>query len=361
MTKSKSVTGKSTPKTATSSSSAMKPLAMKPPAPGQMVPLADDLYWMRFTLPFRLNHINLYAFDTVDGWLVLDCGIGSPAIADEWENMLAGPLAGAPVCGIIVSHYHADHVGYAGSLARITGAPIYMGAIEHEQTRWNLNLSNAEFGAIIGDAYARFNLDSAVVERVRAHGNYFRQLSGDLPEQVTIIDETHSFKTKSGVWNLRFDTGHSPGQMSLFDQQRKLHICVDFLLPRISPNISVSLRDINSDMLGHYLTYLGSMQTLDDSWLIIPGHDWPYYGAKARATELIEHHAARLQILQQAAKNGPMTTAEAMQKLFNFELTDHELYFASCEARAHLNHLVHRQILTINDTIKDGVDHFSLA
>ena len=50
----------------------MTPLAIDPPKAGEMVALADDLYWMRFTLPFRLNHINLYAFDTKDGWLLLD-------------------------------------------------------------------------------------------------------------------------------------------------------------------------------------------------------------------------------------------------------------------------------------------------
>ena len=53
----------------------MPPLAIDPPKTGEMVALADDLYWMRFTLPFRLNHINLYAFDTKDGCLLLDCGI----------------------------------------------------------------------------------------------------------------------------------------------------------------------------------------------------------------------------------------------------------------------------------------------
>ena len=53
----------------------MSPLSINPPEAGSLVALADDLYWMRFTLPFRLNHINLYAFDTKDGWLLLDCGI----------------------------------------------------------------------------------------------------------------------------------------------------------------------------------------------------------------------------------------------------------------------------------------------
>ena len=80
----------------------MTPVAINPPEAGEMVPLADDLYWMRFALPFRLNHINLYAFDTEDGWLLLDCGIQSQGIADQWQVMLTGPLAGQPVIGIIV-------------------------------------------------------------------------------------------------------------------------------------------------------------------------------------------------------------------------------------------------------------------
>ena len=104
----------------------MNPLSINPPGAGSLVALADDLYWMRFTLPFRLNHINLYAFDTKDGWLLLDCGINSEAIANQWAMMLEGPLAGQPICGIIVSHYHADHVGYAGNLAKITSAPCLL-------------------------------------------------------------------------------------------------------------------------------------------------------------------------------------------------------------------------------------------
>ena len=77
----------------------MTPLAIDPPKAGEMVALADDLYWMRFSLPFRLNHINLYAFDTKDGWLLLDCGIQSQAIAYhrlacEWPCQHHLPLIG---------------------------------------------------------------------------------------------------------------------------------------------------------------------------------------------------------------------------------------------------------------------------
>jgi hypothetical protein len=46
-----------------------------------------------------------------------------------------------------------------------------------------------------------------------------------------------------------------------------------------------------------------------------------------------------------------------MAILFPFELTDHEIYFASCEARAHLNHLVTRTKMT--KSTKDGIAFFS--
>ncbi len=334
----------------------MSPLSINPPEAGSLVALADDLYWMRFTLPFRLNHINLYAFDTRDGWLLLDCGINSEAIANQWAMMLEGPLAGQPICGIVVSHYHADHVGYAGNLAKITGAPVYMGAVEHEQASWGLAQSDEHAGGLLAKTYAQFGLSDEVVNRVRQEGNYYRKLAGDLPD-VTIIDAGHQFETKSGCWSTRFDTGHSPGHMSLSNFDRKLHICVDFLLPRISPNISVSLRSIEVDMLGHYYEYLGQMLSLDNEWLIIPGHDWPYFGGGIRAAELIEHHNSRLQLLQDAAsKAGPLSTADAMRALFAFDLTDHELYFASCEARAHLNHLVIRDEMRIEQVA--GIDYF---
>ncbi len=337
----------------------MTPLPINPPTAGNMVSIAKDLYWIRFTLPFRLNHINLYAFDTEDGWLLLDCGINSEAIANQWTAMLAGPLADKPVCGIIVSHYHADHVGYAGVLAAITGAPVYMGAVEHEQAFWSLAQSEEESGALLANTYAQFGLQMELVERARAKGNYYRKLSADLPS-VKIIDTNDSFPTKIGCWLPRFDTGHSPGHMSLFDPSRKLHICVDFLLPRISPNISVSIRALEVDVLGHYYTYLKQMRLLDDDWLIIPGHDWPYFGGGIRATELIGHHDSRLQLLRDVAtRRGPITTADAMQTLFDFALSDHELFFASCEARAHLNHLVAREEMMVNKD--NAVDIFYLA
>ena len=109
--------------------------------------------------------------------------------------------------------------------------------------------------------YQRFGLADNHITAARDTGNYYRFLVGDLPN-VIIVTEKDQFITKAGCWQIRFDAGHSPGHMSLTDSARKLHICVDFLLPRISPNISARLRDLNDDMLADYLQYLDSMTGL---------------------------------------------------------------------------------------------------
>jgi glyoxylase-like metal-dependent hydrolase (beta-lactamase superfamily II) len=146
--------------------------------------------------------------------------------------------------------------------------------------------------------------------------------------------------------------------MSLTDSDRQLHICVDFLLPRISPNISAKLRDLNADMLADYLRYLDGMTHCPADWLIIPGHDWPYYGGGARARQLCDHHAARLDQLLHMTGTTPISTSDAMLALFPFDMTGHEIFFASCEARAHLNHLVTQGRLQHVDP-KNGVTLFA--
>ena len=315
----------------------MIPLDVVAPQEGQIKQLADDLFWFRFTLPFRLNHINLFALETTAGWLLLDCGLNAESNAAQWPAILAKLQAKKPIIGIIVSHHHADHVGYAGALAGITGAPIFMGEREYEETALLLGYSDKEAADIGGSAYANFGLGDIGVGRRRDRGNYFRTLVGDLPE-VQIVEPGHSFQTAAGVWEVRFDAGHSPGHMGLMDHARHLYIGFDFLLPRISPNSSGALREPDHDVLADYFAYLEEMRGLEDDWLIIPGHDWPFYGGAPRASKLIAHHEHRLEQLLNAG--GPLTTNDAMALLFPFELTDHEIYFASCEARAHLNHLV---------------------
>ena len=324
------------------------------PRDGEIVQLAEDLVWYRFRMPFRLNHINLFALETDDGWLLIDAGINTEDTGSQWDAILPQLIARRPIAGILITHHHGDHIGHAGPLAERTGAPILISRTEHEMALRALEMSDAAYGGMTADAYRNYDLTDEVVTRNRAIGNYYRKLVAPLPD-AQIVEAGHTIRTIAGEWTLRLDAGHSPAHIGLIDNSRRIYLAVDFLLGRISPNISVSLREPDGDVLGHYYIYLQNLDWLTPDWLIVCGHDWHYFDGGRRARQLIAHHDRRLEQLRKVG--APQTTAAAIETLFPMELTDHEIYFASCEARAHLNHLVARGDMR-RDTV-EGIAIFS--
>ena len=317
----------------------MRRLDIEPPQRGEIRALASDLYWARFALPFRLNHINLYILDTDQGWVVIDSGINQAETASHWDALLSGPLSHQPIDKIIITHHHIDHIGYAGTLAERTGAPVYMSEAEYDKAKWLFEYDEDAFSERIAHNYRDYGLSQEQIDRARADKGRFTRYVAPLPpvEYLSAGDVIHS---KDGAWEIRIDNGHAEAHIGLTDTLRGLYIAIDFLLPRISPNISVDVRDLTKDTLGHYFTYLNEIAAGEDSWHIFPGHDWPFTQGARRAADLISHHQHRLSQLKDAAQNGDLTVSDAVAVLFGRDFEAHELYFASGEARAHLNHLV---------------------
>ncbi len=75
--------------------------------------------------------------------------------------------------------------------------------------------------------------------------------------------------------------------------------------------------------------------------------------------QLHEHHEQRLQALLEACA-GPVTAAQVLRVLFQRELDSHQMLFAMGEAIAHLNHLMHRGVVT-RETGPDGVMRFAAS
>ena len=333
----------------------MQPLDVQTPEIGHLCQLADDLYWARFPLPFRLNHINLYMVDTDEGWVLIDAGIHNETTAEIWTQLLEGPLASKPIAKIIITHHHVDHIGYVADLSKRTGAPVFTSEGEIIKSTWMMAQEDDEFAVLLDDTYRAYGLDDKAREQAQNNKGRFRRYVAPLPElwpieAGTVITSTH------GQFTTRIDKGHSQAQIGLVDETRGLYIAVDFLLPRISPNIPVDMRDLEDDMLGHYLVYLEEMTALRDEWQIFPGHDWPFTHGGQRARDLIDHHQMRLNALTKAAIDKPISVYDAMGILFGKNFGAHEMYFAAGEARSHLTHLVTKGKME-KRTI-DGIDRF---
>ena len=95
-------------------------------------------------------------------------------------------------------------------------------------------------------------------------------------------------------WPLRtvWTPGHSPGHLCLVDEDAKLLLSGDHVLPRISPNISFHSQQFPNP-LGDYLESLMKIGMLDPEE-VLPGHEYRFKGLKARTDQLIAHHEDRL-------------------------------------------------------------------
>jgi glyoxylase-like metal-dependent hydrolase (beta-lactamase superfamily II) len=101
--------------------------------------------------------------------------------------------------------------------------------------------------------------------------------------------------------------GHTPGHMTFREHTEAVLLSGDHLLPRITPNISV-LADDDPSMLDDYLASLAKVSRLPVGE-VLPGHEYRFTGAAARAEQIRAHHEERLREILAATPVGEPRSA----------------------------------------------------
>ena len=316
----------------------MEKLNIEIPKFGELKQLEQDLYWTQFELPFKLNHVNLFFLDTPDGWLIIDSGLRSDHSHEMWNKLLNGPLNQKKICGLIITHYHPDHMGMAGWIQKQFNVPAYTTEKEFFTANKLLSMGEEEYAKLFNHVFQRAGMPLDQKNEMLKATRLYKNRVHELPK-FEIIKEGHVFESKNGSWITRTDAGHSPEHISLLDENRKLYLAGDFLLPRISPNISDNFFNPTDDRLGGYLTYLNDIKSIGSDTLVFPCHDWPFKKGKERAEDLIKHHENRLNILKKEMDTKSINIMNSVDLIFDRKIGNEQMHFAIGEARAHLIHL----------------------
>ena len=316
----------------------MTKLDINKPKFGELTKIASDLYWAHFELPFRLNHVNLFLMDTPEGILILDAGLKSEHSEEHWEALLNGPLKSKKFAGIVITHYHPDHIGMAGWLQKKLNIKCYTTEKELFTAKTFRSMPDDEYAKIFRNVFVRAGMSEEDIIAKGPATRLYKNRVYELPE-FEIIKAGHEFNSNEGKWIVRTDSGHSPEHISLLDKERKLYLSGDFLLPRISPNISDNFFDPLDDRLGEYLKYLNEIQEIGSKTSVFPCHDWPFDEGAQRAKDLIKHHNHRLSLIIEALNKKSITIMDSISIIFDRKIGDEQMHFAIGEARAHLIHL----------------------
>lgn len=316
----------------------MTKLEINKPKFGELTKIASDLYWAHFELPFRLNHVNLFLMDTPEGILILDAGLKSDHSEEHWEALLNGPLKSKKFAGLLITHYHPDHIGMAGWLQKKLNIKCLTTEKELFTAKTFRSMPDDEYAKLFRNVFVRAGMSEEDIIAKGPATRLYKNRVYELPD-FEIIKAGHEIVSNDGKWKVRTDSGHSPEHISLLDKERKLYLSGDFLLPRISPNISDNFFDPLDDRLGEYLKYLNEIQEIGPETSVFPCHDWPFKEGMQRAKDLIKHHNHRLSLIIEALNKKSITIMDSISIIFDRKIGDEQMHFAIGEARAHLIHL----------------------
>ena len=299
--------------------------------------ILPDLYRITLPMPFRLRHVHVYAL-LHDGRVALfDTGMNIPEtyrVLDEALVTLGKTTKDIDL--IFLTHFHADHCGIAGRLQEISGAPVYLSALDDARLQYN-------------------NRHEELVERAR---NFF--LTQGLPQKamdnlVTLMavfrKATVPFRVDRhlqpgdafALGGRRIEVipapGHTAGQMCFYLPGDGILLAGDHILPDITPNLSPDIFRLEYRPLRSFLESLCAVRGLPVR-MVYPAHGDSYPDLAKRVDEIREHHAERTQLIAAALQGKEKTAFEVSGIIFGEDLPEFDQFLALNETYVHIVELV---------------------
>lgn len=315
----------------------------QPPPAGQALQVAAGVFWARMSMPFALDHVNVWMIDGRDGWTIVDTGMDVPGVAEAWQTLESNLFQGRKVSQLVLTHHHPDHAGMAGWLAARHGAEVIT-------TRTEFLLLHQKFhdrGATVPEAYLQFyraaGFDPCVMKTIESQfgelgrnvatppGAYRRVVDGDLID----LGGSH--------WRVVTAGGHSPEQLCLYCPTKKVVVTADQVLPTITPNVSVQPEEPAADPLAESLAGSGRLRNaVEDDVLVLPAHERPFYGLHDRLQVLEDKQEAACARLLDALEN-ERRVIDLLPLMYKVQMNDEHLTPAAGETLARLHLLMGRQ------------------
>ena len=346
------------------------------PAPGER--LAPAVKWIRMSLPFALDHINLWllrdempwpggvdadgnpATGLRQGWTVVDCCISKDEAKAQWVQIFENELEGLPILRVIATHMHPDHIGLAYWLCARWAAPLWVSATDYLMARLGSQGATGFGGEGAAAFFAAHGLVAPdVVEKIKGRSNYFSNLVPQVPAQYRRLKDGETITIGGRGWRCISGYGHAPEHIALYCDALQVLIGGDMMLPRISTNVAVYELEPEANSLQHFLDSIDKFSALPEGTLTLPSHGKPFTGLHTRIAQLHAHHRDRLAEVLAACALTPSSAAQMLPVLFKRSLDLHQTTFAMGEAIAHLHALWFADKLT-RTLGADGVYRFSV-
>lgn len=327
------------------------------PETSQPYKIAEGVYWLRMSLPMKLDHINLWLLEDGDGWTIVDTCMNMDDAKAAWQQLFSGFMQNKPVKRVICTHMHPDHAGLAGWLCEQHNCSLWMSRQEYLMCKNLTSYTGLEAPKTAIDFLVGAGMEAEYIEQYKSRFGYFGKMVSPLPDSYRRIIDGETFEINGHYWQALATSGHSPEHISLYCPALKLIISGDQILPRITPNVSIFPNEPHNDSLTEWLHGLERLRKiLPDNLLVLPSHQQPFMGVRTRLTQIIESHDEGLDALYQLIAT-PKRVVDCFPALFKNPVTDSTLNLAAGETLAHLNCLIARKMASFEQD-ESGVNWY---
>ena len=330
------------------------------PGPGELMPVAPGVFWIRMPLPGRLNHINLWVIEDGDGWALVDTGLRTEETVALWRDLFANALRGKPLRRIFVTHMHPDHVGMAGWLARKERATLWMSRLEYLTCRVMASDSGREAPPEALEFYRQAGWSETALDAYRARFGRFGSAIHALPDCFHRLDDGMEVPIGGRTWRVVMGNGHSPEHACLHCPELDLFISGDQVLPRISSNVSLHPTEPDSNPMADWLDSVAKLRReVPDSVLVLPAHNECFRGLHARLDYLGDSQRHVLDNLSRVLSE-PRRAVDVFEVLFGRPIDESQISLfgmATGESLACLQYLIGRGEAV--KELRDGVAWYS--
>jgi len=318
---------------------------------------AAGIHRLPIPTPFAVGPVNCYLIDDEPLTLV-DAGPNSGTSLEALSQAVAAHgFALEDIERLVITHQHMDHLGLIGLVAARSGAEVVaLDALAPYAERYS---QEAEADDQFAAQVMRSNgIPGDVVSALYSVSRAFRGWGGRA-DVTRVVSDGDELDFRDRTLKALFRPGHSPTDTIFHDEQRRMLLAADHLLPHMSSNPLITRPlDANGERpraLEIYGNSLALTREMDLD-LVLPGHGDPFTGH----TELIDSHFAlherRAEKLYGLIAQQPQTAYELAQALWG-DVAVKRAFFTLSEVVGQTDLLVKaRRVAVTADS--EGVDHF---
>ncbi len=318
--------------------------------------ILPGIFRLRIPVPGALKGVNCFLLQEKNGWSVVDAGPNFPGCREKWETALQDlNIDFTDIKQIIITHSHIDHIGLAGWLQELSGAPVIMS----EEERLNaLKYQDEKALDSVGfnESMPKLGFKEDELDKLRNIVGSVTYILRPWPKIQSLQDDIIQLGDRD--WETILGAGHTDAHLSLFNHREGILLSGDQVLTTISTVIQFP-SDLVVNPLGDYLDSLRLMNQLPIK-IVLPAHGEPFEDLNARVQQLYQHHDQRIRFIIECLDDYPIGMRGIIHKLFGPDLDLFNLFLATGEVLGHLLLLANRGIIGFIEDPENGQYIFSL-